>query len=131
MVSVKSEYCYQGKMTIGACELDFKLLINNDLYEENYDELTGEFAVDVEMGLIRRIVNILVWIKEKPIDLTDEAYGFINVLLMSMKDRLEEMSSGRKDTQKTARFKGEWEFPPNIDEYLDSAIFPGVHVMVQ
>lgn len=131
MASVKSEQCYQGKLTIGACELTYTLLINSDLYKENYDELNSEFAVDVDMGLIRKIVNIAVWKEGRPVNLTDEAYGFINILLMSMKDHLEEMSSARTDAQKTARFEGEWDFPPNIDEYLDPAIFPGVRVTVQ
>jgi hypothetical protein len=131
MISVTSEQCYQGQLTMGACELVFKMLINNDLYETHYDELNGEYAEDVDMGLIRKIVNIMVQIEDKPITLTDEAYGFITILLMSMKERLEELSSGSNTAIKTARFSGEWDFPPNIKEYLDPMTFLGVETTIQ
>lgn len=131
MISVVDGKCYQGELTIGACTMAFKLVIDNDLFRENYAELTGEYAEDTEMSLIRRIVDITILREGKVIDLTDEAYSFINMLLMPMQERLQERVSGRPETQKVASFEGDWDFPPNIEEYLDPWTFPGVVVVTQ
>lgn len=131
IVSVADERCYQGELTMGSCKVDFKLLINNDLFEEHYDALTGEDAEETEMGLIRKIVNIVIEMEGRSIDLTDEAYSFIYMLLMRMKEQLVERSSRRPDTQKAASFEGDWDFPPDIDDYLDPILFPGIHANLQ
>lgn len=130
ILRLKLNQHYKGKLTIGSCESQFQIYVDNDLFHKHSRELLGKAATDVDIGLLRRVWNIIIIRDGKVIDFSDKTYVFISGLLFAYKDALDGMPE-KGGGKSFAIFEGEWDLGISVNEYLDPVAFPGSHMMVQ